>query len=94
MTSLGFGRLLNHPKAGDATSRPNCTVQCSHRSFTGHLNRGIDGIFVRAVSRALVSIAEVHAIVARAHLAQGEPEMARKRFGLLERYRLLSVARK
>ena len=38
---------------------------------TGHLNRGIDGVFeiVRVVSRRFVSIAEVHAIVARAHLA-------------------------
>ena len=32
---------------------------------------------VRVVSRRFVSIAEVHAIVARAHLAQSEPEMAR-----------------
>ena len=46
---------------------------------TGHLNRGFDGILqiVRVVSRRFVSIAEVHAIVARAHLAQSEPEMAR-----------------
>jgi hypothetical protein len=44
-------------------------------SRTGHLNRGFDGIFeiVRVVGRGLVSIAEVHAIGARAHLAQSEP---------------------
>jgi hypothetical protein len=57
-------------------------------SVTGHLNRGFDGIFeiVRVVSRGFVSIAEVHAIRARAHLAQSEPEMARDRFGLLEHH--------
>jgi hypothetical protein len=40
-----------------------------------HLNRGIDGVFeiVRVAGRGLVSIAEVHAIVARAYLAQSEP---------------------
>src|SRR5262245_33663940 len=56
------------------------------RSFTGHLNRGVDGVFeiVRIVGRGLVSIAEVHAIVAGAQVAQGEPEMARGRFGFLE----------
>jgi hypothetical protein len=36
--------------------------------------------------RGLVSIAEVHAIGARAHLAQSEPEMTRDRFGVLERH--------
>jgi hypothetical protein len=43
---------------------------------TGHLNRGFDGIFelVRVMDCRLVSIAEVHAIRARAHLAQSEPE--------------------
>ena len=48
-------------------------------SLTGHLNRGVDRVLeiVRVVGRGLVSIPEVHAIVARAHLAQGEPEMAR-----------------
>src|SRR5262249_48583255 len=34
----------------------------------------------------LVSIAEVHAIVAGAQLAQSEPEVARDRFGFLERH--------
>src|SRR5262245_6127602 len=60
----------------------------SQRSPTGHLNRGIDRVFeiVRVVSRGLVSIAEVHAIVAGAHHAQSEPEMARDRLGLLERH--------
>jgi hypothetical protein len=40
---------------------------------------------VRVVGRGFVSIAEVHAIGARAHLAQSDPEMARDRFGFLER---------
>src|SRR5215470_10751867 len=64
---------------------PGCSSQ---RSPTGHLNRGIDGVFeiVRVIGRGLVSLAEVHAILARAHLAQSEPEMARDRFGFLERH--------
>jgi hypothetical protein len=63
-------------------------------SPTGHLNRGIDGVFetVGVVSCSLVSIAKVHAIVARAHLAQGEPEMARDRFGFLEHHGFVKVA--
>jgi len=46
-----------------------------HNSPPGHLNPGIDGIFeiVRVVGRNLGSITEVHAIVARAYLAQSEP---------------------
>jgi len=58
------------------------------RALTGHLNRGIDGVFeiVCVTGRRLVSIAEVHAIIARAHPAQSEPEMARDRFGFLERH--------
>jgi hypothetical protein len=74
--------------AGDARSCPDCVRYDSQSSLTGHLNRGIDGVLetVRVVGRILVSIAEVHPIVARAHLAQGEPEMARDRFGLLERH--------
>src|SRR5262245_19849682 len=58
------------------------------RSLTSHLNRSIDGVFesVRVVGRGLVSIAEVHAIVAGAQLAQSEPELARDRFGFLERH--------
>jgi len=53
----------------------------SQRSLTGLLNHSIDGIFeiIRVVGRHLISIAEVHAIVARAHLAQGQPEMSRNR---------------
>ena len=56
-------------------------------SFTGHLNRGVDGIFEigRVIRGRLVSIAEVHAIIARADLAQSEVEMARDGFGFLER---------
>ena len=63
----------------------------SQLSLTGHLNRSIDGVFeiVRVVSRGLVPIAEVHAIFAGAHLAQSEPEMARNRFGFLERHGFL-----
>src|SRR6266699_2698524 len=61
-------------------------------SVTGHLNRGFDGIFeiVRVVSRRFVSIAEVHSIRARAHLAQSEPEMAGDRFSFLERHGFLN----
>ena len=61
-------------------------------SLTGHLNRGIDGVFeiVRVVSRGLVPIAEVHAIIARAHFAQREAEMARDRFRFLERHGFLN----
>src|SRR5262249_36120682 len=51
-------------------------------------DRGTDRVFeiIRVVGRHLISIADVHAIVARAHLAQGQPEMSRDRFGLLERH--------
>jgi len=53
----------------------------------GH-RHGINGVFelVCVVGRGLVSIAEVHAIVAGAKLAQGKPEVARHRFGFLERH--------
>ena len=67
-------------------------VWCSsQRSLTGHLNRGINGVIeiVRVVGRGLVSIAEVHAIFARAQQAQREPEVARNRFRFLERYGLV-----
>src|SRR5262249_4061941 len=77
----------------DYLSRPGQASPCysgcsSQRSPTGQLNRGIDGVFqiVRVVGRGLVSIAEVHAIVVGAQLAQSEPEMARDRFGFLERH--------
>jgi hypothetical protein len=57
-------------------------------SPTGHPNRGIDRVFetVGVVGRGLVSIAEVHAIFARAHLAKSEPEMTSDRFGFSERH--------
>jgi hypothetical protein len=59
----------------------------------GHLNRSIDGVFeiVGVMGRRLISIAEVHPIVARSHLTQSEPEMARDRFGFLERHRRTRV---
>jgi hypothetical protein len=67
--------------AGAVTSQ-FCKVQLTQRSLTGHLNRGVDGVFeiVRVVGRDIVSIAEADAIVAGAQLAQSEPEMARDRF--------------
>src|ERR1700745_2356527 len=73
--------------ASDARSCLNCVRCSSQSSLTGH-HRCFDGVFeaVCVVGRCLVSIAEVHAIVARAHLAQGEPEMSRDRFGFLERH--------
>src|SRR5262245_49191819 len=57
-------------------------------SLTGHLNCSVDGVFeiVRVIRGRFVSIAEVDAIVARAHLAQGQPKMARDRFGFLKRH--------
>ena len=70
---------------------PNCKVRRSQLSLTGHLNRSIDGVFeiVRVVSRGLVPIAKVHAIIARAYFAQREAEMARDRFRFLERHGFL-----
>ena len=60
-------------RAGDDRSVPShlCKRCSSQLSLTGHLNRGIHGVFeiVRVVSRGFVSIAEVHAIMARAHFA-------------------------
>ena len=70
--SLGWANSVITLSAADARSRPN-SVRCSSQlSLTGHLNRGIDGVFeiVRVVSRGLVSIAEVHAIVTGAQQAQ------------------------
>src|SRR5262245_25397177 len=83
----GRDRLGNHIKFRRC-HLPTLYAAALQRSLTGHLNRGIDGVFeiVRVVGRGLVSIAEVHAIIARAHLAQSEPEMARDRFGLLKRH--------
>jgi hypothetical protein len=76
---LGLGRLGNRLKCRSCQDRV-------FRSLAGHHNRGIDGVFeiVRVVGRALVSIAEVHAIIARAHLAKSEPEMTSDRFSFLE----------
>jgi hypothetical protein len=56
--------------------------------FARHLNRRPDSVFesVRVVGRGLFSIGKVHAIVAGAHLAQREPEMARDRFSFLVRH--------
>jgi hypothetical protein len=50
----------------------SCEPSVGGISLTGHLNRGIDGVYeiVGVVGRGLVSVAEVHAIVARAHRAQ------------------------
>jgi hypothetical protein len=81
--------------SGDTRS-PASSLYGATRNARGHLNRSIDGIFeiVRVVSSRFVSIAEVHAIRARAHLAQSEPEMASDRFGLLEPHRLPFVAKR
>jgi len=72
----------------DARSCPNF-VRCRLTTLAyGPSRPRFDGIFeiIRVVGRHLISIAEVHAIIARAHLAQGQPEMSRDRFGLLERH--------
>src|SRR3954452_5363281 len=63
-------------------------------SLTGHLNRGVDRVFEigRVIRGRFVSIAEVHTIRARAHLAQSEPEMARDRFGFLERHGFVKLS--
>ena len=55
---------VSHVSAGRFSRRDN-------RALSGHLHCGIDGVFeiVRVVSRALVCIGEVHAIVTGAHLA-------------------------
>src|SRR5262249_10355502 len=60
----------------------------SQLSLTSHFNRSVDRVFevVSVVGVSLVSIADVHAIVAGAQLAQSEPEMTRNRFGFLERH--------
>jgi hypothetical protein len=67
------------------TTGSGCSSQCS---LTSHLNHRFDRVFeiARVVGRGLVSIAEVHAIVAGAQLAQGKAKMARDRFGFLERH--------
>jgi hypothetical protein len=57
-------------------------------SLTDHCYRDIDGVFeiVGVVGRRVVSSGKLHAIVSRAHFAQNAPEMARDRFGFLERH--------
>src|SRR5262249_41803544 len=73
------------PRPGTCYFAPNICSSlpklCSQCSLTGHLNRGVDGVFelVCVVGHGLVAIAEVHAIVAGARLAHSEPEMARNR---------------
>ena len=81
------GQRLQPPEGLAADEAQTWRAIVNARSLTGQLNRSNDGVFeiVRVVGRRLVSIAEVHAVVARAHLAQSEPEMARNRFGFLER---------
>src|SRR5262249_25523379 len=88
----GVGGMVSYSVlngCGDAKSRPGSVRVELQSPLTGHLDRGTDGVFKtgRVVGRCLVSIAEVHAIVAGAHLAQGESEMARDRFGFLELHR-------
>ena len=78
------GSVTGSALAGSANARSRlqfCMVQ-------PHPNRGIDRVFETAgvVGRGLVSIAEVHAIVARAHLAKFEPEMTSDRFRFSERH--------
>ena len=60
--------------SGDTRS-PASSLYGAARNARGHLNRSIDGVFeiVRVVGRDLVSIAEVHAIVAGAHLRRVSP---------------------
>jgi len=69
-----------------------CTVLArTTLSFTGHLNRSIDGVFEIVCSEPWSRpIAEVHSIIARAHFAQREAEMARDRFRFLERHGFLN----
>ena len=66
----GRGTRLS-PLQASPLRAPHPICNARSRSLTGHLNRGIDGIrkIVRVVGRGLVSIAEVHAIGARTHLA-------------------------
>jgi hypothetical protein len=66
---------------------PSLLRSSSQLALTSHRDGGINGVFEidRVAGRALVPITEVHAIVARAHLAQSEPKMSRDRFRYLER---------
>src|SRR5262249_61279820 len=78
----------SHHKTSATSSGSVSLAIARKRSLTGHRNPGINGVFelVCVVGRGLVAIAEVHAIDAGAQLAQGKPEMARNRFGFLERH--------
>ncbi len=72
LARLRPARQLTLRAGDDRQSRSHLCKRCSSQlSLTGHLNRGFHGIFKidRVVSRGFVSIAEVHAIIARAHLA-------------------------
>ena len=79
------------PRAAGAPGRrlPGDAGFASRRALSGHLDRGSDSVLetVRVVGRGLGSIAKVYAIVAGAHLAERDVEMARDRFGFLERHR-------
>ena len=69
------------------------SARCGSRnSRLRAISTAVDGIFeiVRVVSRSLIPIAEVHAIITRAHFAQREAEMARDRFRFLERHGFLN----
>jgi len=80
--------------SGDARSRSkSVTIQLT-LALTSHRDGGVNGVFEidRVAGRALVPIAGAHAIVAGAHLAQGEPEMSRDRFGFLERHKFVKLS--
>ena len=63
--------------SGDAGSRSNLLQSSLQLVLTSHRDGGVNGVFEidRVAGRALVPIAEVHAIVARARLAWSEPKM-------------------
>jgi hypothetical protein len=67
----GLNRLGNHLKFREARSRSKLLQSSSQLVLTGHRDGGVNGVFEidRVAGRALVPIAGVHAIVARAHLA-------------------------
>jgi hypothetical protein len=73
-------------------SRAKHLLLGANRTATSHFNRSVDGVFeiVRVVGRRLVAITEVHAILARAHLAQSESKVAHDVFGFLERHGMRS----
>jgi hypothetical protein len=73
---------------GPPTAARNYSPRHPALGFAHHLDPRPDSVFeiVGVVGRTLFSIEEVHTIVARAHLAQSEAEMARDRFGFLVRH--------